>query len=96
MIRDLFSLFPACAGVIPIFINKYHLSKTFPRMRGGDPELLDEVNGYVQLFPACAGVIPPITNLIEDENPFPRMRGGDPTKPIPAPTIVAFSPHARG
>ena len=37
MLRDLFSLFPAYAGVILcayIFQNVY---KSFPRIRGGDP-----------------------------------------------------------
>ena len=36
-IRDLFSLFPACAGVIPKW-NEFCASKTtVPRMCGGDP-----------------------------------------------------------
>lgn len=37
MLRDLFSLFPACAGVI-LFLHGVHQSGlTFPRMCGGDP-----------------------------------------------------------
>ena len=37
MLRDLFSLFPAYAGVIPDYVG-YKLAKfAFPRIRGGDP-----------------------------------------------------------
>ena len=36
---DLFSLFPACAGVIPISLKHTLMKLTFPRIRGGDPEL---------------------------------------------------------
>ena len=34
---DLFSLFPAYAGVIPAGITKSEMLDTFPRIRGGDP-----------------------------------------------------------
>ena len=37
MLRDLFSLFPACAGVIPYEDLIYRKDVTFPRMCGGDP-----------------------------------------------------------
>ncbi len=40
MLRDLFSLFPAYAGVIPsdaVFIRVF---VSFPRIRGGDPAAL--------------------------------------------------------
>ena len=37
MLRDLFSLFPACAGVIPDDGGKNEDASTFPRMCGGDP-----------------------------------------------------------
>ena len=39
MLRDLFSLFPACAGVILLahFISKR--LNSFPRMCGGDPNM---------------------------------------------------------
>ena len=38
MIRDLFSLFPACAGVILRFVRDSAFRSPFPRMCGGDPE----------------------------------------------------------
>ena len=38
MLRDLFSLFPAYAGVIPMAIGLMGLVKAFPRICGGDPE----------------------------------------------------------
>ena len=37
MLRDLFSLFPAYAGVIPEKKSSRHHCNTFPRIRGGDP-----------------------------------------------------------
>ena len=37
MLRDLFSLFPACAGVIRSTIAICAVCPTFPRMCGGDP-----------------------------------------------------------
>ena len=36
---DLFSLFPAYAGVIPISDLVIELTAPFPRIRGGDPSL---------------------------------------------------------
>lgn len=37
MLRDLFSLFPAYAGVILNVNQVVQTSQTFPRIRGGDP-----------------------------------------------------------
>ena len=37
MLRDLFSLFPACAGVILVDKIYHAVVKAFPRMCGGDP-----------------------------------------------------------
>lgn len=37
MLRDLFSLFPAYAGVILCYCVDIRNNKSFPRMRGGDP-----------------------------------------------------------
>ena len=39
MLRDLFSLFPAYAGVILKQGKIIKLYSTFPRIRGGDPKL---------------------------------------------------------
>ena len=38
MLWDLFSLFPAHAGVIPGHCTRRVLPVSFPRTRGGDPE----------------------------------------------------------
>ena len=38
MLRDLFSLFPAYAGVIPTTPAKCSVICAFPRIRGGDPD----------------------------------------------------------
>ena len=37
MLRDLFSLFPACAGVIQEQVKEKARDSAFPRMCGGDP-----------------------------------------------------------
>ena len=37
MLRDLFSLFPAYAGVIPVNRISRKYRESFPRIRGGDP-----------------------------------------------------------
>ena len=37
MLRDLFSLFPAYAGVILARLQDKAAGKPFPRIRGGDP-----------------------------------------------------------
>ena len=57
MLRDLFSLFPAYAGVIlPINVNQV-IQTTFPRIRGGDPLMGQNDSTFWALFPAYAGVI---------------------------------------
>ena len=38
MLRDLFSLFPAYAGVIPSEMRSNYAQTPFPRIRGGDPD----------------------------------------------------------
>ena len=38
MLRDLFSLFPAYAGVIPVLSEMMTSQIAFPRIRGGDPQ----------------------------------------------------------
>ena len=40
MLWDLFSLFPAYAGVIPGTAEAEKRERTFPRIRGGDPNWL--------------------------------------------------------
>ena len=57
MLRDLFSLFPAYAGVIPVPFWKMEVIIPFPRIRGGDPTTEAEVDNIAYLFPAYAGVI---------------------------------------
>ena len=37
MLRDLFGLFPAYAGVIPLSVLPSGPLASFPRIRGGDP-----------------------------------------------------------
>ena len=58
MLRDLFSLFPAYAGVIHNGGNDIVAAVSFPRIRGGDPNHSKSCRDSVMLFPAYAGVIP--------------------------------------
>ena len=58
MLRDLFSLFPAYAGVIPEEAGIYAIEIAFPRICGGDPSYKDSSIHTYLLFPAYAGVIP--------------------------------------
>ena len=57
MLRDLFSLFPAHAGVIPQYLHTHKAEQAFPRTCGGDPEQYSLSKSRKGLFPAHAGVI---------------------------------------
>ena len=58
MLRDLFSLFPAYAGVILRQRHPLPVAQAFPRIRGGDPIGCVIWPSMPVLFPAYAGVIP--------------------------------------
>ena len=97
MLRDLFSLFPAYAGVILIVVCAVQLRKQslFPAYAG--------VIRYCYvwpslriLFPAYAGVIPIRQFLHCHKNAFPRIRGGDPRLHGLVSFGSLFSPHTRG
>ena len=96
MLRDLFCLFPACAGVILRSLQQIWAAQAFPRMRGGDPLRFIFVLLTDALFPACAGVIPPKEAAHRCGSTFPRMRGGDPHPHRRRNVRLFFSPHARG
>ena len=96
MLRDLFSLFPAYAGVIHVSAKAFHRGPSFPRIRGGDPIAVVVDGGHAVLFPAYAGVIPDCRALCLCQSPFPRIRGGDPSAPGTFFTVKVFSPHTRG
>ena len=57
MLRDLFSLFPAYAGVILCCSAIACRKSSFPRIRGGDPAVCVSGSRTRLLFPAYAGVI---------------------------------------
>ena len=59
MLWDLFSLFPAYAGVILRPAEADEPLPAFPRIRGGDPRIGRNMMQALVLFPAYAGVIPP-------------------------------------
>ena len=46
MLWDLFSLFPAHAGVIPFILRHLGQRSTFPRTRGGDP--IEQVQKWLE------------------------------------------------
>ena len=55
MLRDLFSLFPACAGVIPATMRWEGTERAFPRMCGGDPQQPVFSNDYITFSPHVRG-----------------------------------------
>ena len=55
MLRDLFSLFPAYAGVIPLHLVVLPCLDTFPRIRGGDPYPDDSSHDYHTFSPHTRG-----------------------------------------
>ena len=55
MLRDLFSLFPACAGVILLTDNSPNELLAFPRMCGGDPMLSNLVANGLNFSPHVRG-----------------------------------------
>ena len=52
---DLFSLFPAYAGVIPFSAKSAKKRVTFPRIRGGDPEREGVPTGHTLFSPHTRG-----------------------------------------
>ena len=52
---DLFSLFPAYAGVIPRFAKFFNLPESFPRIRGGDPLHSFVADGHIPFSPHTRG-----------------------------------------
>lgn len=55
MLRDLFSLFPAYAGVILFFVVYLAVYATFPRIRGGDPREWQEHMSNTAFSPHTRG-----------------------------------------
>ena len=55
MLWDLFSLFPAHAGVIPESKHRFRDTMTFPRTRGGDPLTLGDVTAILDFSPHTRG-----------------------------------------
>ena len=53
--RDLFSLFPAHAGVIPLWTAKDAGTQTFPRACGGDPYNLNQIYAMNNFSPRMRG-----------------------------------------
>ncbi len=96
MLRDLFSLFPAYAGVILREKGGGIMAYPFPRIRGGDPRRPPGRRKAQGLFPAYAGVIPLRLLPLSLPAPFPRIRGGDPNEAHFNQIPQTFSPHTRG
>ena len=55
MLRDLFSLFPAYAGVILKPSEQEDFEYTFPRIRGGDPTKQYDKGGQESFSPHTRG-----------------------------------------
>ena len=96
MLRDLFSLFPAYAGVILRRAKFQRDFNPFPRIRGGDPAVCVSGSRTRLLFPAYAGVILCQWRRSLKLGAFPRIRGGDPCCVVISVVPEIFSPHTRG
>ena len=55
MLRDLFSLFPAYAGVIPTESPQGNVAAAFPRICGGDPMFGENDTDYWAFSPHMRG-----------------------------------------
>ena len=55
MLWDLFSLFPAHAGVIPFSAKSAKKRVTFPRTRGGDPVPGPQLGATIDFSPHTRG-----------------------------------------
>ena len=55
MLRDLFSLFPAYAGVIPTIMDGVKRGNPFPRIRGGDPLMIQAEQTWDNFSPHTRG-----------------------------------------
>ena len=55
LLWDLFSLFPAYAGVIPKYEKRVETMTTFPRLRGGDPQRRTVTMTYENFSPPMRG-----------------------------------------
>ena len=55
MLWDLFSLFPAHAGVIPRRAQSIRACRTFPRTRGGDPTVQNTTRDIIDFSPHTRG-----------------------------------------
>ena len=55
MLWDLFSLFPAHAGVIPRGLDNAYRARTFPRTRGGDPYYVPQFANLGDFSPHTRG-----------------------------------------
>ena len=55
MLWDLFSLFPAHAGVILLLLKRHSGSASFPRTRGGDPSRDFMLNAFLIFSPHTRG-----------------------------------------
>lgn len=74
MLRDLFSLFPAYAGVIPTQDRQQGLTQAFPRIRGGDPEMLKQCLLEMSFSPHTRGLQKRTTGATESEMIFLERR----------------------
>lgn len=68
-------LFPAYAGVIPVFRLCPIVARTFPRLRGGDPYIDDLLTDLQTFSPPCGGDSSNSPSSDIHDNFSPPMRG---------------------
>ena len=95
-LRDMRTVFPACAGMNRVPQAPGEGRRGFPRMRGDEPSLIACFLSSVGVFPACAGMNPNTPRFQGLQIGFPRMRGDEPVNTTLQHYVKTFSPHARG
>ena len=89
-------MFPASAGMIPIFTQTHFKPTRVPRKRGDDPCRAGGSARPRLVFPASAGMIPRVFQIAQFDVGVPRKRGDDPAAPAASLTLPLCSPQARG
>ena len=89
-------VFPAHAGMFPLWAMMYTILMCFPRARGDVPNIERYYYKQHGVFPAHAGMFLTLEALAPSPNSFPRARGDVPSHFTPVSARAGFSPRTRG
>ncbi len=89
-------VFPAHAGMFPLWAMMYTILMCFPRARGDVPNIERYYYKQHGVFPAHAGMFLTLEALAPSPNSFPRARGDVPACDLCDHLGMMFSPRTRG